>query len=232
MMTLTPIASGSTGNCYRLENGKDTLILEAGLHIRRIQEAFNFKLSETAGCLVTHEHGDHARSVGKLMHLSVDCYVTAGTAEAIGLSGHRLHIIWAGEQFTVGSFTVVPFTVEHDALEPVGFLIASGDEKLMFATDTYYIRHRFSGLTHIAVECNYDADLMAANVEAGNYPEVARDRVYESHMSLETCKSFLKAQDLSRVKRIYLLHMSDGNSDAERFKRQIEELTGIPVEVA
>ena len=232
MLTFTPIASGSTGNCYRLENGTDTLILEAGLHIRSIQEGFDFKLSEVAGCLSTHFHADHSKSLGKLMALSVPCYVTRGTADALKLTGHRLHIIEAGKQFAVGSFTVMPFEVEHDCPGAVGFLIASGNDRLLFVTDSYFIRQKFRGLTMIAVECNYDSDIMAANVDAGLYPVAARDRVYGAHMSLATCKEFLQAQDLSKVEAIYLLHLSDANSDAEGFKKQVEELTGVPVEVA
>ena len=232
MLTFTPIASGSTGNCYRLENGTDTLILEAGLHIRRIQEGFDFKLSEVAGCLITHEHQDHAKSAGRLMACAVDCYMTRGTADALRLTGHRLHIVEPGKQFTVGPFSVVPFAAEHDAAEPVGFLIAAGEEKLLFVTDSYFIRQKFRGLTKIAIECNYDSDIMAANVDAGLYPVAARDRVYGAHMSLATCEEFLQAQDLSKVEAIYLLHLSDANSDAVEFKKQIEEATGNPVHIA
>ena len=166
------------------------------------------------------------------MKNAIDCYMTRETADALGLTGHRLHIIEAGKQFAVGSFTVMPFEVEHDCPGAVGFLIASGDGRLLFVTDSYFIRQKFKGLTMIAVEGNYDSDIMTANVDAGLYPVAARDRVYGAHMSLATCKEFLQAQDMSKVEAIYLLHLSDANSDAVEFKRQIEDATGKPVCIA
>jgi phosphoribosyl 1,2-cyclic phosphodiesterase len=96
----------------------------------------------------------------------------------------------------------------------------------LYATDTYYIRYRFRGLTHIAVECNYSMDILRANIEAGLVEPALKKRILKSHFSLEHVKEFLKANDLSKVQEIWLLHLSDGNSDAGRFKREIQELTG------
>lgn len=167
------------------------------------------------------------------MKAGIDCYMSRGTAEALGVSGHRVKIIKPREQFQVGTWTIMPFETQHDAAEPLGFLLAnqSGD-KLLYATDTYYIRYRFQGLTHILIGCNYSMDILRKNVANGTLPVELRNRIVRSHMSLETCKGFLKANDLSRVEGIWLLHLSDNNSDAEHFKREIQELTGKPVYVA
>jgi len=99
-------------------------------------------------------------------------------------------------------------------------------------TDTYYIRYRFRGLTHIAVECNYSLDILKRNVDAGTVPKELKSRILKSHFSLENVKKFLQANDLSRVKEIWLLHLSDGNADAERFHKEIFWLTGKRVHVA
>lgn len=232
MITFTTFKSGSSGNLYRLSNGNDTLMIEAGLTFPEIRQFFNFQVSQVAGCLISHEHSDHAKSAGKLIKAGVDVYMTVGTAEALKMSGHRVKIIEPGKQFNAGSFQAVPFKTEHDAADPVGFLIASGESKLLFATDTYFIRPQFKGLTHIAVECNYDLKILDRNVEAGRYPRSNRDRVRESHMSLDTCREFIRSQDLSRVREIWLLHLSDANSDAAMFKTEIEKLTGKPVHIA
>ena len=82
------------------------------------------------------------------------------------------------------------------------------------------------------VECNYALDILQKNVTAGLVPTALKDRVLRSHFSLENVKEFLKANDLSKVQEIWLLHLSDGNSDAGRFKREIQELTGKEVYIA
>jgi len=98
----------------------------------------------------------------------VDAYLSQGTAEALGLDGHRWHAVLAGQQFEVGTLNILPFETEHDAAEPLGFLLQSRltGEKLLYATDTYYIRYWFTGLTHIMIECNYIPDILDANVGA------------------------------------------------------------------
>ena len=176
---------------------------------------------------------DHSKAVKDIMHAGIDCYISAGTAEALGLSGHRVHIIKAKQQFRIGTWAILPFETQHDAAEPLGFLLANQDgDKLLYATDTFYIRYRFQGLTHIAVECNYSLDILRANVEAGLVEPALKSRILKSHFSLENVKRFLQANDLSKVQEIWLLHLSDGNSDEARFKREIQELTGKMVFIA
>ena len=167
------------------------------------------------------------------MRAGIDCYISAGTAEALGLSGHRLHIIKARQQFRIGTWTVLPFDTQHDAQEPLGFLLANQDgDKLLYVTDTCYVKYRFQGLTHVAIECNYSLDILKRNVEAGAVPKELKSRILKSHFSLENVKRFLQANDLSKVQEIWLLHLSDNNSDSERFKREVMELTGKPVYIA
>ena len=233
MIEILPLASGSQGNCYRITDGRTPLLLECGIPFREIQKGLHFRVSEVAVCLVSHEHQDHSKAVRDVMKAGIDCYMSQGTAEALGISGHRLHIIKAKQQFRIGTWTILPFETQHDAAEPLGFLLANKTgEKLLYATDTYYIRYRFRGLTHIAVECNYSMDILRANIEAGLVEPALKKRILKSHFSLEHVKEFLKANDLSKVQEIWLLHLSDGNSDVERFKREIQELTGKMVFIA
>ncbi len=167
------------------------------------------------------------------MKAGIDFYMSAGTAEALGISGHRINIIKAKQQFRIGTWTILPFETQHDAAEPLGFLLANQDrEKCLYLSDTMYCKYRFHGLTHVAIECNYSLDILRLNVEAGLVEPALKNRILKSHFSLENVKEFLKANDLSRVEGIWLLHLSDNNSDAEHFKREIQELTGKPVYVA
>ncbi len=232
MLEVRALASSSAGNAYLIQDGRSPLLLDCGLSYRELQRATGYKLTGLAGCLITHEHMDHAKAAPDLTRAGVDVYASRGTIEALGLSGHRLKIVRPLEQFSLGSWTVLPFDAVHDAAEPLGFLLASGAGRLLYLTDSAYCRYRFRSLTHILIECNHAADILQANVESGAVPVAMRRRVMRSHMSLSTVKGFLGANDLSQVREIHLIHLSDGNSDAERFKNEIQALTGKPVYVA
>lgn len=233
MITIRTLASSSKGNCYRIDDGSTPLLIEAGIPWKELQKKLDFKTREIKGCLISHEHKDHSKAAADVMKAGIDCYMSQETAEAIEAAGHRVKIIKPLQQFYICTWAILPFETQHDAAEPLGFLLANqAGEKLLFATDTYYIKYRFQGLTHIMVECNYAIDILKANIEAGTVNDAMAKRLLQSHFSLENVKEFFKANDLSQVKEIHLLHLSDGNSDAEMFKREIQRLTGKMVYVA
>ncbi|NLU09412.1 MAG: MBL fold metallo-hydrolase [Tepidanaerobacter acetatoxydans] len=233
MIGIKALASGSKGNCYHITDGSTPLLLECGIRFKDIQIGLSFQTSDIAACLISHEHKDHSKAIKEVIKYGIDCYMSHGTAETLKLSGHRVKIIRPLEQFHIGTWTILPFETQHDAEEPIGFLLQNqAGNKLLFATDTYYIRYRFNELNYIMVECNYALDILRANVEAGTVPSALKNRLLRSHFSLDHVKDFLMANDLSQIKEIWLLHLSDGNSDAKRFKREIQELTGKMVFVA
>ena len=229
---IRPLASSSAGNAYLIQDGRSPLLLDCGLSIRELKQATGYRLTGLAGCLITHEHQDHAKAAADLMRAGVDCYMSTGTAEALGLTGHRLRAVKALQQITIGSWTVLPFEAIHDAKEPLGFLIAGEGEKVLYLTDTAYCPYRFTGLTRIMIECNYSREILDRNIEAGKLHPGLRRRLLRSHMGLERVLDFLAANDLSRVREIMLLHLSDGNSDAMGFKKAIQAATGRMVTVA
>lgn len=208
-------------------------MLECGLPVKRIRESLNFGISGLAACLVSHAHGDHSRAVPDLLKAGVDVCLSKETAEALGVSGHhRIGILKSGRQESISEWTVYPFELHHDA-PAQGFLIAAPDgEKLMFAPDTAFLSNLFQGVNIIAVECNYIADRLSENIQSGNLPQAVGRRARRNHMSLDTVISMLRANDLSRCREIHLLHVSDGNSDEEKMKRQVEEATGIATYIA
>lgn len=232
-MDITVIASGSSGNAYRISDGDTALLLDAGIPLQRIKQALNFRVRDLAGCLITHAHGDHAKAAGDLAKAGVDIYTSQGTIDACRLTGHRMKPVKALQEVMIGTFAVLPFDVQHDAPEPLGFLLTSrrtGD-KLLYFTDTYYLKYRFTGLTHIMGECNYSMDIVEQSVRNGYIPPELVPRLVKSHMSLEHFLDLLKANDLHEVKQIYLLHLSNNNSDAERFREAVQKLTGTEVYV-
>ena len=229
MIEIKSLASGSSGNLYRVNDGNTALLLEAGIKFKDIRKGLDFKLSQIAGCLISHEHQDHSRAVVSMMKMGIDIYLSQGTLDALLLSGHRVNIIKARKQFNIGVWAVLPFEIQHDANEPLGFLLASGEHKILYATDTAYLKYRFNGLSHIAIECNYSERILSQN---RSIPSLQKQSIIRNHFSLENVKEFLKANDLSKVREIYLLHLSDANSNAETFKREIQELTGKPTFIA
>ena len=127
----------------------------------------------------------------------------------------------------------MPFETKHDCNEPLGFLIYSTAtrEKLLFATDTYYIPNTFKHLNIIMVECNYSETIMNEQLEKGCLNKSLAQRIQQSHFALENVIDFMKSNDWSEVTGIYLLHLSSANSDAEMFKREIQRITGKFVKV-
>jgi phosphoribosyl 1,2-cyclic phosphodiesterase len=234
MINIKVLASSSSGNCYHIDDGETSLLLEAGIPIKKIQKATGYTVTKVSGCLVTHEHKDHSKAVSDLMHIGINCYMSSGTASGIEANGNRCKIIKAGEIFIIGSWKIKAFDTKHDCAEPLGYFMLSQNtgERLVFITDTYYVRYRFEKMNYIMVECNYADDIIRKNVTDGIIADSMRKRILRSHLSLDNCKELLRANDLSKVKEIYLLHLSDNNSDEIRFKKEIESLTGIPTYIA
>lgn len=232
-MKIEVIASGSAGNCYKVSNEDTTLLIECGIPYKKIQKALNFKTADIDGVLVSHEHGDHSKACKDLIKAGVDLYMTKGTKEALKLDGHRVKSFknFGDSYFDVdiGSFIIKPFKTVHDAREPVGFIIYDtlAIEELVFITDTQYSIYNFSP-SYFMIEINYDRETINDN---SNLNDKLRERIKKNHMSLETAINLLERSDLSRLKKIYVMHLSDANSDAEVIKYRLQELTGVAIEI-
>lgn len=227
MIQIRTLATGSKGNCYWVFDGSTQLLLECGINFKEIQIALNFETSKLAGVLVTHEHKDHCKGIKTVLERGLNVYMSKGTKEALKISHHRIKTLEVKKQFKIGTWTILPFDVQHDVSEPLGFLLQSENgAKLLFATDTYYIKYKFTGLTHLMVECNYDQQTLDENVLNGYVHPAMRKRVMRSHFGLENVLEFFKSNDLSNVQEIWLLHLSDGNSNEERIRNEVARATG------
>lgn len=235
-MELTVLGSNSKGNCYILQNSKEALIIECGVSLSEVKKAVNFNISKIVGVIVSHEHGDHSKHVNDFLDARINMRMSSGTMKKVvspDRSGFLPLLCEAGSMFSFGSFTILPFEVKHDAAEPLGFLIKHSETGIiLFATDTYFLPNRFEGLNNILIEANYRTDILEARKEAGGLPAALYHRTLESHMSFETCMEALQANDLSKVNNIVLIHLSDGNSHAEQFKRDAHQKTGKTVWIA
>lgn len=227
-MKLHVLGSSSSGNCYLFQSEKtgEVLAVEAGVKFNKVKKVLDFNLNSIVGCIVSHEHGDHAKCVGDFINACIPCYMSQGTKHALGFSSSY----WAKgllpfEQVVINGFRVIPFPVQHDAAEPYGYLIRHEEcGTVLFATDTYFLKYKFPGLNNVMLECNYSKEILDANFTAGRIDKKRYERTIKSHMSYDNCLLTLQANDLSQVCNILLLHLSDNNSNATEFIYGIERL--------
>ncbi|MCM1079118.1 MAG: hypothetical protein NC344_05755 [Bacteroidales bacterium] len=227
-MILRVLGSSSSGNCYLLqsETAGEVLAIEAGIKFDKVKQALDFNINRVVGCIISHEHGDHAKYIPDFINACIPCYMSQGTKHAIGASGNY----WAKgmlpqEKVVIGGFKVMSFLVQHDAKEPFGYLIQHKEcGTVLFATDTYFLQYTFDGINNVMLECNYQKEILDANLETGRIDKRRYDRTLQSHMSFDNCIRTLQANDLSQVCNIVLLHLSDGNSNEHEFVRNIQAL--------
>lgn len=234
-MKLRVLGSSSRGNGYLLqsETTGEVLILEAGVRLSEVKKALGFDISHIVGCLISHEHGDHAKQITRYLHANIDCYMSDGTARKLWYGSYGVHTLWPLQRKKLGGFEIMPFPVQHDAAEPFGFLIKHEEcGVVLFATDTYYLKYRFDGLSNWLIECNYRQDILESNIKAGLIDASRRDRTLKAHMSYETLVETLAANDLTKTNNIVLLHLSYDNSNEQEFVSGIAAATGKNVVAA
>lgn len=228
-MEFTAHSSSSAGNLYSVTEADRTLGIECGVRFPVMREALGFAVSQLDGVLVSHYHGDHSRSVKDVVRLGVDVWASKGTWNHLGIDNPHCRILTAKQQVKVGSWTVLPFDLIHDAEGTMGFIVVSpARETLVFITDTAYSPYTFPPAEIFAVECNYSYEILSRS----DVSEQHKRRVMRNHIGLERVIQLLQTNDLSRTREIHLLHLSDTNSNAEEFKRAISAATGKPVYVA
>lgn len=234
-MKLKVLGSSSSGNCYLIEATKnERLILDAGVNFKDVQKELEFNFKGINGVLITHEHMDHLKYAANFAVNGINIYASEGTLKKLNLVGHRFNIIKALQQFQIGNFIILPFDIQHDAAEPLGFLIQyiPTGEKLLYATDTYYIKYKFNKLNYLLIECNYIKEIAKKNSENGTINRTRYNRLLESHFSLDNVLKFLKSNDLRNTKNIILCHLSNDNSNQEIIKSEVYKQTGIQTVIA
>lgn len=236
MLATTVLGSNSSGNCYLVQSPltKEVLMLDAGVSFKEIQKALKYDFKNLIGVLITHEHTDHIKSAEKLASNGIDLYATRGTFTSKKMEGHRLNYIEALKEFKIGNFKVLPFRTEHDAEDPVGFLIEfmPTKERLLYATDTFYIKYRFKNINYFLIECNYIKEIAKRNIELGIIERTRYKRLVHSHLSLDNCVEFLKNNVSTITRKIVLIHLSDDNSNEEIMKNTIFRTFGIDTVVS
>ena len=227
MIKIKTIASGSKGNAHIIESENNTLLLDAGVTFGEIQQAMEFNIAKIDACFVTHRHGDHSNAAQMLIKRGIKVYAPKDTADKF----KGVIALKAKQSLTIGDFKVTPFEVPHD-VPCFGYLIKVGDEKLLYIVDAEYVPYKFNDITHLMIEANHSRGIIMDRAKEGKIPQKLAERIIKSHMSIEAAMEFIKKNDMSRIKEIRLLHLSDDNSNAVYFKRQVQEETGKIVYIA
>ena len=226
-MRFESLASSSKGNAYIVSDKDTRILLECGVSHKNLQKLTGFSLSEFKACLVTHDHKDHAKCALELISRGMDVYMSEGTADALETDAAKL--IENMEQFNVGSLDIVPFATFHDAAEPLGFLIKSrvDGDVLAFATDTVNLRYKFPGLNILAIEANYDKNIL----ERSSRPDKLKQRIINAHMEIDTLCDYLRSLDLSQCREIHLLHLSEAVSHEGHFINKVARAVPPGIEI-
>lgn len=229
-MQIEVLGSSSAGNAYLVSDGASSILLECGLPLRDMQIKSDFRIANVDACLVSHLHQDHGRAIHDVLKMGVDVYALPETLSALGVADHyRTHNAEPLKPFTVNTFEIMAVTMYHDC-PCVGYMVYSTNtnERLFFATDTYKITVNPQGVDYLIVEINYQKEIVNRLVNDGVMEASIRARLLFSHYELSKALKWLTRIDKSRLKRIYVAHLSNGHSDAEHIKQAVIAETGVP----
>jgi phosphoribosyl 1,2-cyclic phosphodiesterase len=150
--------------------------------------------------------------------------MTHGTAHAINATAAITTDY--EEELSINGWKIIAFKTDHDAAAPCGFLVLdpSGKYKICYITDTASVNYDFPGVTHWLIECNHSFDLL--NKNDGLTSEI-KQRIWSSHLDIVRCRNYLKSQDLSKTESIHLIHMSDSNSNKDKFVDEINHAIAV-----
>ncbi len=226
MMRFASLASGSKGNCLVAEAGGSRVLLDCGLSPREAQRRLarlGLAPSDLAGILVTHEHDDHGGGVAAFAaQHGLPIWLSYGTRRALEetdrlAAGLDLRLIDTRSPFAVEGLEVRPYTVPHDAREPVQFVLSDGAFRLGVLTDigapTTHVEAALSGCDALVLECNHDLEMLWN----GAYPKWLKQRIAGplGHLDNEAAGALLAALDRSRLKHVVAAHLSEQNNRPE-----------------
>ena len=241
-VSLTVLASGSRGNATVVASSRTRILVDAGISARE-----TFKRMRSVGTdphslsaiLVTHEHSDHITGLVTLARkLNIPVYMTAPTRQACSRllaakdgsrwAPKRSETFAAGSPFTVGDFEVTPFTIPHDAVDPVAFTFRAEGIKVAVATDLGYmpasVVHHVRGCDALMVESNHDIEML----RVGPYPWSVKQRVMSrvGHLSNDALAQFFSSDYDGNAAFVILAHLSEQNNHPEIARSAAERALG------
>jgi phosphoribosyl 1,2-cyclic phosphodiesterase len=241
-VSVSMLASGSHGNCALISSTQTRILLDAGISCRETFKRMKL-LGENpqsiSAILITHEHSDHIYGLATLAKkLRVPVFMTGATHAAWAramrvVNGERPRIeklekFESGHRFQIGDIEIRPFTIPHDAADPVGFTFRAEGIKASFATDLGYlpvnVRDHLRGSDILVMESNHDVEML----RGGPYPWSVKQRVASNvgHLSNEKLADFFTGDYDNSAAFVVLAHLSEQNNHPEIARREAEKALG------
>lgn len=227
-MKLCSLASGSSGNCIYVGSKRTNLLVDAGISAKRIEYGLNLidiYPDTIQGILVTHEHSDHISGLGvlaKRYHIPV--YATYETIMAFrrnrylcDISDELINYIEPDKAFMINDILIEPFSISHDAANPVCYTMRMDGGKIGIATDLGkyddYIISKLNDSDLLMIEANHDINMLMV----GHYPYYLKQRILgdRGHLSNDTCAELVCKLVGGKSRRIILAHLSKENNYEE-----------------
>jgi len=229
------LGSGSRGNALIVDAGDTKVLLDCGFSVRAtVDRLARLAVSpeEIDGIVVSHEHSDHIAGVRRFAgRFGIPVYLTHGTRQGLEQecpSSMDCRLINGADAFCVGGLEMIPFTVPHDAREPVQYLFSDGSRRLGVLTDCGAITpHVIDVLTRcnaLVLECNHDPEMLAAST----YPASLKRRISGAYGHLDNLQAadLLRKIDSSRLQHVMAAHLSEQNNRPELAARALCEVLG------
>ncbi len=224
-MDFFSIASGSSGNCICIGDDNTHVMIDAGISGKRIEAGMNtydYTTGDMAAILVTHEHSDHVSGLGVVARrYGIPIYATEATIAALQQSKSLgqidpglFNVIRPDQDFEIGSLSIHPFSISHDAADPVAYRVSDTKSKVAVCTDLGYyddyIVENLTGLDALLLEANHDVHML----EVGGYPYELKMRILSErgHLSNETSGKLLGQILHDDIRHIFLGHLSNENN--------------------
>ncbi len=232
------LASGSRGNCAIVASARTRILVDAGLSCRETfkrMKAVGGDPQALSAILITHEHSDHVNGLAILAKkLRIPVFMTGATHQAWAralrdANGEKPQLekferFESGHSFQVGDILVKPFTIPHDAADPVGFTFRVEGIKVGFATDLGYlpvsVRDHLCGSDVLVMESNHDLEML----RVGPYPWSVKQRVMSrvGHLSNGALADFFSKDYDNHATFVVLAHLSQENNHPEIARREAE----------
>ena len=231
-MRFASLGSGSAGNALIVEHGGTYVLLDCGFSVKETSARLvrlGVSPDQLSGILVTHEHDDHAAGAFRLASkYRLPVFLSHGTRAALNpiVEGGHLHIIDGHVAFGIGNLEIHPYTVPHDAREPLQFVISSGSHRLGVLTDTGtttpHIEMMLSGCHALVLECNHDTQLL----NQSSYPWSLKQRISGrlGHLDNNAAAKILSRLNNHFLQHIIAAHLSEQNNRPELAQAALSEV--------
>lgn len=222
--TLDILASSSAGNAYVLTAGNERLLIEAGVPFKKVLPLLWGKSLANTYVIASHSHLDHLGYYKQYLEYTLPIYSSEAVAEThegiIGLKPKA--------KYRIGGFQVMPLEVPHGDCPNYAYVIDHPDTgRIVFATDCEDFPYDIKDVTTLMIEANYSEEILLNKALDG---EEIRSRS-ETHMEINRCISVIERLQSTKLRRVVLLHLSDGFSDERAFIQAVKEKVGDMVEV-